>query len=150
MTTWLIAHQHIWKCAVVADGAVDWTEEYELSGAGNLAWVRDSLGGAPTDPSSSQLYVSGSPITYASQITTPTLILSGTDDATVPITESFALYHALRDRGTPVKFIGIPGAHHTPQDPVHLELYYESIASWVTHYLGSGSNTQLGGGLEKG
>jgi dipeptidyl aminopeptidase/acylaminoacyl peptidase len=136
MTAWLISHQHFWKCAVVADGAVDWTEEYELSGEGNLAWTRDSLGGTPWDTQSAQLYISGSPNTYAAQITTPTLILSGTDDTTVPITESFALYHALRSRGTPVEFIGIPGAHHTPQDPVHLELYYERIVNWVVQYLG--------------
>ncbi len=137
MTAWLISHQHFWRCAVVADGAVDWTEEYDLSAAGNLAWTRDSLGGGPWDKDSAALYRSGSPITYAGQITTPTLVLSGTDDTTVPITESFALYHALASRNVPVKFIGIPGAHHSPQDPVHRELYYQAIDQWVVKYLGS-------------
>ena len=137
MTAWLISHQHFWRCAVVADGAVDWTEEYELSGAGNLAWSRDSLGGSPWDKESADLYRTGSPMTYAGDITTPTLIVSGTDDPTVPITESFALYHALSSRGVPVKFIGIPGAHHMPQDPVHLELYFRAIDDWVAAQLGS-------------
>ncbi|HUA24758.1 MAG TPA: S9 family peptidase [Steroidobacteraceae bacterium] len=136
MTGWLIAHQHFWRCAVVADGALDWTEEYELSAAGNLAWTRDSLGGGPWDKQSAALYRTGSPMTYAGDITTPTLILSGTDDTTVPITESFALYHALSSRGIPVKFIGIPGGHHSPQDPVHAELYYGAIADWVASQLG--------------
>lgn len=137
MTTWLISHQHFWRCAVVADGAVDWTEEYELSGAGNLAWTRDSLGGSPWDPRSAALYRTGSPLTYAGQITTPTLILSGTDDVTVPLPESLGLYHALASRHVPVKFIGIPGAHHSPQDPVHRELYFRAIDRWVVRYLGS-------------
>jgi dipeptidyl aminopeptidase/acylaminoacyl peptidase len=137
VTAWLISHQHFWRCAVVADGAVDWTEEYELSGAGNLAWTRDSLGGTPWDKQSAALYRTGSPITYAGDITTPTLILSGTDDTTVPITESFALYHALSSRGILVKFIGIPGAHHSPQDPVHRELYYQAVDEWVAAQLGS-------------
>ncbi|MDA3913748.1 prolyl oligopeptidase family serine peptidase, partial [Oleiagrimonas sp.] len=137
MTGWLISHQHLWKCAVVADGAVDWTEEYELSGAGNLAWTRDSLGGSPWDKDSAALYRSGSPITYAGQITTPTLILSGTSDITVPITESFALYHALESRHVPVKFIALPGGRHSPHDPVHRELYYQAIQRWVTDHLGS-------------
>jgi dipeptidyl aminopeptidase/acylaminoacyl peptidase len=136
MTAWLISHQHFWRCAVVADGAVDWTEEYELSAAGNLAWTRDSLGGSPWDRQSAALYRTGSPITYAADITTPTLILSGTDDTTVPITESFALYHALRSRHVPVRFIAIPGAHHSPQDPVHRELYYRAIDEWVAARLG--------------
>ncbi|HEX4269010.1 MAG TPA: S9 family peptidase [Steroidobacteraceae bacterium] len=137
MTGWLISHQHFWRCAVVADGALDWTEEYELSGAGNLAWTRDSLGGGPWDKQSAALYRTGSPMTYVGAITTPTLILSGTDDTTVPITESFALYHALSSRGIAVKFIGIPGAHHSPQDPVHAELYYRAIDDWVAAQLGS-------------
>ncbi|HEX3844208.1 MAG TPA: S9 family peptidase [Steroidobacteraceae bacterium] len=135
MTGWLISHQHFWRCAVVADGALDWTEEYELSGAGNMAWTRDSLGGSPWDRQSAELYRSGSPITYAADITTPTLILSGTDDVTVPITESLALYHALSSRHIPVKFIGIPGAHHSPQDPVHRELYYQAVDEWVAAQL---------------
>jgi len=136
MTAWLISHHHFWRCAVVADGAVDWTEEYELSAAGNLAWTRDSLGGGPWDKQSAALYRTGSPITYAADITTPTLILSGTDDTTVPITESFALYHALSSRHIPVRFIAIPGAHHSPQDPVHRELYYRAIDEWVVARLG--------------
>ncbi|WP_297901318.1 hypothetical protein, partial [Metallibacterium sp.] len=45
--------------------------------------------------------------------------------------ESFALYHALASRHVPVRFIGIPGAHHMPQDPVHRELYYRAIEDWV-------------------
>lgn len=136
MTAWLISHQHFWRCAVVADGVTDWTEEYELSGAGNMAWTRDSLGGSPWNPRSASLYRTGSPITYAGRITTPTLILSGTADITVPITESFALYHALASRHVPVRFLGIPGAYHTPQDPVQLELFYRAIYDWVVHYLG--------------
>lgn len=116
----------------MADGAVDWTQAYKLSGSGNLAWTRDSLGGSPWGNNSADLYRTGSPITYASNIVTPTLIISGTADVSVPITESFALYHALTSRHVPVEFIGIPGGFHSPQDPVHRELYYRAIDDWVT------------------
>ncbi len=136
LTAWLIGHQHFWRCAVVADGVTDWTEEYELSGSGNMAWTRDSLGGSPWNPRSRRLYVTGSPITDAGRITTPTLILSGTADVTVPIAESFALYHALAARGVPVRFLAIPGAAHMPQDPVQLELFYRAIERWVDRCLG--------------
>ena len=135
MTTWLIGHEHIWRSAVVADGVTDWREEYDLSAAGNLAWTRDSLGGTPSDPSAAPLYTSGSPIAYAGQITTPTLILSGTADETVPITESFALYHALADRHVPVRFVGLPGAHHSPSRPVQIDRYYADILDWVVGHM---------------
>ena len=135
MTTWLIGHEHIWRSAVVADGVTDWRQEYTLSAAGNLAWTRDSLGGTPMDPTASALYRTGSPITYADQITTPTLILSGTADETVPITESFALYHALHDRGVPALFIGLPGAHHSPSKPMQVDRYYAHILEWVVAHM---------------
>jgi len=66
----------------------------------------------------------------------PTLILSGTDDTTVPVTESFGLYHALASRHVRVTFIGIPGAHHSPRDPLHQELYDRAIDRWVAARLG--------------
>jgi dipeptidyl aminopeptidase/acylaminoacyl peptidase len=135
MTTWLIGHEHIWKAAVVGDGMVDWLQEYDDSAAGNLAWTRDSLGGTPMDAASADLYRTGSPITYAAQITTPTLIISGTADQTVPATESYELYHALHDRGVPVRFVAIPKAHHFPDDPVHIEGYDRITLDWVDRYL---------------
>jgi dipeptidyl aminopeptidase/acylaminoacyl peptidase len=135
MTTWLIGHDHRWKAAVVGDGMVDWLTEYDESAAGNLAWTRDSLGGTPMDPAAADLYRTGSPITYAAQITTPTLIISGTADGTVPAAESYELYHALNDRGVPVRFVAIPGAHHFPTDPVHIEGYDRVTLDWVERYL---------------
>jgi hypothetical protein len=47
MTGWNIGHDTHWRCAVLGDAAVDWLEAYDLSGTGNLAWTRDSLGGSP-------------------------------------------------------------------------------------------------------
>ncbi len=135
MTTWLIGHDHRWKAAVVGDGMVDWVTEYDESADGNLAWTRDSLGGTPMDPASADLYRTGSPITYASQITTPTLIISGTADETVPAAESYELFHALNDRGVPVRFVAIPGAHHFPTDPVHIEGYDRVTLDWIERYL---------------
>ena len=134
MTAWLISHDHRWKSAVVADGAVDWRDTFNLTGDGNLGWARDSLGGTPWDPETAELYRSGSPITYADQITTPTFIISGTADETVPISESYALYHALHERHVPVKFVGIPGAHHSPDDPVRYERFNETMEEWILQH----------------
>jgi dipeptidyl aminopeptidase/acylaminoacyl peptidase len=135
MTTWLISHWHHWRCAVVGDGMVDWVEEYNLSGTGNLAWARDSLGGSPWDPKVAPLYRSGSPITYVHQIVTPTLIISGTADDQVPASESYALYHALRDMGVTVEFIAIPNAKHNASDPVHIEGYNRVTLDWVDRFM---------------
>ncbi|HTU68802.1 MAG TPA: S9 family peptidase [Candidatus Baltobacteraceae bacterium] len=135
MTTWIIGHWHHWRSAVVGDGMVDWVEEYNLSGTGNLAWTRDSLGGSPWNPRVAPLYRSGSPITYVHQIVTPTLIISGTADEQVPVSESYELYHALHDEGVPVRFIAIPTAKHHPNDPVRTEGYDRVTLDWVERHM---------------
>ncbi|HTW83299.1 MAG TPA: S9 family peptidase [Candidatus Sulfotelmatobacter sp.] len=137
MTGWIIGHDARWKCAVIGDGAVDWLQAYDLSAAGNLAWTRDSLGGSPwTSAAMLTRYREDSPITYATQVRTPTLILTGLVDQTVPFTESWTYYHALRDRGVPVRLIAIPTAHHTPHDPVRLDAYERHILDWIAVHVG--------------
>jgi dipeptidyl aminopeptidase/acylaminoacyl peptidase len=136
LSAWLIGHDHRWVCAVVADGAIDWTTIYNMSSFGNLAWARDSLGGTPSDPAVADLYRTGSPITYVNQVTTPTLILSGTSDQQCPVPESYAFYHPLKDRGVPVRFVALPGAEHSPSRPVQRERYYETIVDWVMSHQG--------------
>ncbi len=136
MTAWIIGHDARWKCAIVADGAVDWRQAYDLSGTGNLSWTRDSLGGTPASPDAASLYRTGSPISYVGAVRTPTLILTGLADETVPFSESWEYYHALRDRHVPVRLVAIPTAHHTPSDPVRLEAYYRTMSAWLVAHLG--------------
>lgn len=147
MSAWLMGHDHRWSSSIVADGAVDWLPTYNFSSFGNLAWARDSLGGTPSDPQVAELYRTGSPITYASQVTTPTLILSGTSDQQVPAVESYALYHALKDSGVPVRFVALPGAEHSPSRPIQRERYYEIMVDWVLAHDRTGSlKTSLSAG----
>ncbi len=135
MSGWIVGHDSRWRCAVVADGALDFVEGYDLSATGNLAFIRDSLGGSPWDAGSAALYRDGSPLTYAGKVRTPTLILTGLADQVVPFTESFAFFHALRENGVPVRLVGIPTAHHTPSDPVRLDAYERTIFDWLAGYL---------------
>jgi dipeptidyl aminopeptidase/acylaminoacyl peptidase len=136
MTSWIIGHDSRWRCAVVGDGAVDWLQAYDLSASGNLAWTRDSLGGGPWQSAAMLArYHDDSPITFAMSVRTPTLLLTGLLDETVPFSESWTYYHALHDRGVPARLIAIPTAHHTPHDPVRLESYERDVLSWFSTYL---------------
>ena len=59
-------------------------EAYDLSGNGNLAWTRDSLGGSPWQSAAMmQRYRDDSPVMYATHVRTPTLILTGLADQVV-------------------------------------------------------------------
>jgi dipeptidyl aminopeptidase/acylaminoacyl peptidase len=73
---------------------------------------------------------------YADQITTPTLILHDAGDPRAPIAASYALYHALKDDGVPVKFIAVPVLGHEPDAfPVQLSDEYKYWVDWFDQYL---------------
>lgn len=135
MTGWIVGHDSRWRCAVIADGSLDFVAAYDLSGTGNLAFTRDSLGGSPWRGEFAARYRDWSPLTYAPQVRTPTLLVTGLADDVVPYTESFDFYHALRDNGVPVRLVGIPTAHHVPSDPVRLESYQRTIWNWLAAHL---------------
>ncbi len=130
MTAWIIGHDTRWRCAVVADGVADLAAEYNLAGDGNLTWMRESIGDSPwTD--AAEAYRKDSPITYAGAIRTPTMIITGLADETVPYVMSWQLYHALRDNRVPVRLVGIPNTQHIPQDPVRYEAYEKLIFRYL-------------------
>ena len=133
MTAWLLGHYHIWKAAVSGAAVTDLVQEYALSD--NNVTERFSLGGPPWSEQLLQAYRAQSPISYARDITAPTLILADTGDVRVPISESYLLYHALKDSGVPVQFFAYPVPGHTPGDPVRLPDVYRRWVEWMDRYL---------------
>ena len=133
MTSWLIGHYHVWKAAVAGASLDDWFDDYNVS----FYTFTDVpfFGGLPSDPKFAAMWRSQSPITYATQITTPTLILGDIGDNNVTITNSFKLYHALKDNGVPVEFVAYPVPGHHPSDPVRNEDINKRWVAWLDKYL---------------
>lgn len=133
MTSWLIGHYHIWKTAVTGASVTDLNEQYNISD-GNVAG-RYSFKGSPWVGDTMKDYIAQSPIASAAQIKTPTLILSDTGDARVPITQSYQLYHAMKDNGVTVRFVAYPVPGHFPGDPVRSRDVFSRWLSWLDEYL---------------
>ncbi len=133
MTSWMIGHYHIWKAAVSGAAVNDMVEEATLSDGNRSTYY--GMGGSPWVSDNWKIYREQSPITYASQIKTPTLILCDTGDFRVPITQSFEMYHALKDNGVTTKFFAYPVAGHFPGDPVRSADVFTRWADWINHYL---------------
>lgn len=133
MTSWLIGHYPIWKTAIAGAAVTDLGDQYNLSD-GNVS-RRHSYGGSPWVGDNEKRMREQSPISYAHNIRTPTLILSTTGDARVPITQSYRLYHALQDNGVPVKFVAYPVPGHFPADPVRQRDVYRRWVDWLDEHL---------------
>ena len=77
-------------------------------------WAGFGLGRSPWLNDNAMNYWRQSPMAYAHQIQTPTLILSATGDERVTVSQSYKLYHALKDNGVEVKFVVYPVSEHFP------------------------------------
>jgi dipeptidyl aminopeptidase/acylaminoacyl peptidase len=135
MTTWLLGHYPRWKTGLAGAAVTDYADGYYLSDYGpsfGAAW-----GGSPFKPPYDRIVREQSPISYASRIKAPLLILATTGDPRVPVVESYKLFSALQDFGSPVTFIAYPVPGHFPRDPVHIRDIHRRWVDWFTERLGA-------------
>ncbi len=133
MTSWMTGHYHIWKTAVAGAALNDWFDDYNV--AFYVHTDEPFFGGSPWNPKFTPMWRAQSPITYAQQIRTPTLIMGDIGDNNVTITNSFKMYHALRDNSVPVQFVAYPVHGHFPSDPVRSEDVTKRWLGWIDRYL---------------
>jgi dipeptidyl aminopeptidase/acylaminoacyl peptidase len=132
MTSWMIGHYPLFKAAVSGAAVNNLVDQYVLGDGGlgrRITW------GSPFAGDNLKKYIDQSPITYAGNIKTPTLIMSDTGDVRVPIMQSFEMYRALSDNGVAVKFIAYPVSGHGPEDPVHQADIDRRYIEWFAQYL---------------
>ncbi len=134
MTSWLIGtYPASWKAAVSGASLDDWLDDYDI------AFYYDTdvpfFRGKPWKPGNTAEWREQSPITYAPRAKTPTLLMGDIGDNNVTITNSFKMYHALKDNGTEVQFVAYPVPGHFPSDPVRSEDVYKRWLAWLEKYL---------------
>jgi dipeptidyl aminopeptidase/acylaminoacyl peptidase len=135
MTSWLIGHHTFWKAAVAGAAVTDLTDEYCFSDGNVQLRYSFAHDASPWSTEGGKLYREQSPLTYATSATTPTLVLCTTGDARVPPTQSYRLYHALKDRGVPTSMVAYPVPGHFPGDPIRSRDVYRRWAEWLDKYL---------------
>jgi dipeptidyl aminopeptidase/acylaminoacyl peptidase len=140
MTSWLIGHYSGWRVAMAGAPVTDFLDQYSFSD-GNIGFG-DFFGGSPWTGNRMEAYRAQSPITYASKIRTPTLIMSDTGDSRVPMTQAFKLYHALVDNGVETKFVAFPVPGHSPGDPIRQRDMYRRWIEWIEQHFAARSTSQ--------
>ena len=136
MTSWMIGHYSIWNCAVAGAAVTDQLDQQTFSdGAGsrgqNSPWL---------NPKTMERVRAQSPITYAANMKTPTLILSNVGDYRVTITQSYKLFHALRDAGIETRFFAYPIYGHNAQDPVRQRDVQVRWIGWIADHFNAKPN----------
>ncbi|HJO04435.1 MAG TPA: prolyl oligopeptidase family serine peptidase, partial [Acidobacteriota bacterium] len=132
MTAWLTAHYDGWAVAMAGAAVTDWFDWYSM--ADMNIWAGFGLGGSPWLNDNAMNYWRQSPMAYAHQIRTPTLVISNTGDERVTVSQSYKLYHALKDNGVEVKFVVYPVSGHFPADPVHRRDLRRRWVEWIEQH----------------
>jgi len=107
-TCWLVCQTSRFKAAVAEAAVTNFFTAYYLSDAPE-GFARE-LGGRPDEIP--DVYRARSPITYARNCKTPTLLIHGEEDLRCPIAEAEQFLRALQDAGCVTELVRIPGASH--------------------------------------
>ncbi len=133
LTTELVTRNRRYKVASAGAGDVEWISDWGNVDFG-ASFDNYYFGAAPyEDP---ERYIRKSPYFRLQDVTTPTIIYTGTDDRNVPPSQSWSHYRVLQQATqTPVKFILFPGEPHGLRKYVHRRRKLEEDMAWFDQHL---------------
>jgi dipeptidyl aminopeptidase/acylaminoacyl peptidase len=133
MTAWAVGQTDRFAAAVMGAGISDWGM---LAATGEWGRFETALGGsAGWEGLGPHQHDRLSPISYASAIRTPLLIVHGADDTNVPLSQAEYLHRALRGFGAEHEFVVYPRENHSFRERDHqIDLLHRTRA-WFDRWL---------------
>jgi dipeptidyl aminopeptidase/acylaminoacyl peptidase len=138
LTSWIVGKTHRFKAAVAQKPVINWTSEV-LTVDGYTFMARYWFGKMPwEDPDS---YWRRSPLSLVGNVTTPTMLMVGTEDHRTPPSEAEQFFDALQLRGIPTALVRVPGASHEglAERPSQEAAEASAILAWFGRYRTAGT-----------
>lgn len=133
MTAWAVTQTNRFKAAIMGAGVSDWGMMVLSS---DLPDFEQELGGsAPWDGPEQRQHQRSSPITFATHVKTPVLILHGENDARVPLSQATGFHRALRKQHVPTEFVVYPREPHSINEYAHQLDLLQRVRSWYNRWL---------------
>jgi dipeptidyl aminopeptidase/acylaminoacyl peptidase len=133
MTAWAVTQSTRFKAGVMGAGVSDWGMMVMTSDVPDFE--RELGGSAPWDGTGPHRHTALSPITFASAVTTPMLILHGQNDARVPLSQAIGFHRALRERQVASELVVYPREPHAISERAHQIDLLRRVRSWYDRWL---------------
>jgi dipeptidyl aminopeptidase/acylaminoacyl peptidase len=133
-TCWLVGTSHRFRAAVAETPSTSFASAFGNADAD--WWLEQEFGGTPTELP--EAYFRSSPLSYATNCTTPLLFVVGEEDLRCHPVESEQYYRVLKSKGVPTEMLRLPGSSHigTWNGPVASRIAQnEALLDWFTRYL---------------
>ena len=132
MTSWLVGQTNQFRAAAAQNAVTDLGMMWSLSDL--QSWTHWEFGGFPWEvPAVMRRH---SPLTYAANVKTPTLILHAREDRRCPLPMGRAFHQALVARHVPTQMVIYPGEGHGIRQPRHREDVLRRVLGWFAKYGG--------------
>lgn len=133
MAAWAIGRTDRFKAAMIGAGISDWGMQ---AGTGDWGILDGALGGGTGwEGPGPHVHDRHSPISYASRISTPVLILHGEEDTNVPLGQAVHFHRALRHFGVEHEFVVYPREGHGLHERTHQLDSLRRIRAWYDRWL---------------
>ena len=139
-TSFIVTQTEMFACVVSGAPPTciegEFNQVFKSSGNNNHSYYSRSQGRMGTDPwKDHELYRSQSAIQNAAKITTPFMLLHGTEDGSVDWIQSLEYYNAARYLGKEVIFLSYPGEPHHLAKEENQKDFQLRMKQYFDHYL---------------
>ena len=128
MSSWTVTQTHRYKAAIEGAGVTNWLTFIPTSDY----WQTDY--DARLQEKDPGPFLKFSAVMFADKVTTPLLILQGSDDVRVPSSQSTEFYALLKERGKTVRMVTYPGSPHFPRIAEQRRDVLDEVGSWLDQY----------------
>ncbi|MDB5385631.1 MAG: hypothetical protein JWM11_1277 [Planctomycetaceae bacterium] len=129
-TTWLIGQTHQFRAAVPQNAVTDLHTMWGLTDI--QSWTEWEFGGLPWEVP--ELMRQRSPLTFASRVRTPTLILHAANDRRCPLPMGVMYYRALKKSGVETEMVIYPDEGHPIKQLPHMEDVLRRVLDWFARH----------------
>jgi dipeptidyl aminopeptidase/acylaminoacyl peptidase len=133
LTSWIVSHTDRFATAISERSVNNWVSSW---GSSDIGWDKGYIGAFMFEDIDAWLKIS--PITYATEIHTPLLILHSENDLRCPIEQGEQLFTTLRLLKRHVEMVRFPEESHELSrsgSPVHRVMRFEIVLEWLARSL---------------